>query len=284
MIGADLLQNLGDSTFLTKADYTVYYKFSNHNINVVAGSLPRSYSVGRYPLSFFRENYDFYNGNIKGFMFNRTSNKGYVEVFCDWYGANEELAIDEFMLVGSTEYGFFNHMWLVGGNFLLNHYKNKYYLEDSYLLERLQYNIYTGVDLRHLVPSFDELRLSAGLLSTMERKRTEAISSSWDHELGYQVDLAARYKGFGLSNSLYWGKPQFEYFGQYGSKVYPGSVFYTSSFYDRIEASYQYRYKFLKVEGLLVFHFMDNQIANQQMIRLSINFDNLIGRSQRNKS
>ncbi|MEG1649153.1 MAG: hypothetical protein RR277_04605, partial [Rikenellaceae bacterium] len=234
MAGADILQTLGDSIFPTRADYTLYYRFKNDNFGAVAGSFPRSYSVAHYPRSFFREDYCFFDTNIEGLMlqYANTKKTGYAEFFFDWYGMNEKLRIDEFLLAASSEYTFYDKKLIVGANLLLNHFKKDYYLGDAFLLERTQYNLYVGTDLQSLAPKFEELRVSFGTLSSMEHKRMLDRDTPWVNSVGWQANISVMIKGFGLSNDFYFGDPQFAYHSQYGSEFYPGLPFYQAKRYN----------------------------------------------------
>lgn len=272
MAGADVLQTLGDSIFPTRADYTLYYRFRNENFGAVAGSFPRTYSVAKYPRSFFREDYCFLDTNIEGLMLQYTNTKktGYAEFYFDWYGMNEKLRIDEFLLAASSEYTFFDKKLIVGANLLLNHFKNDYYLGDAFLLERAQYNLYVGTDFQSFAPKFEELRVTFGTLSSMEHKRILKGENPWTNSPGWQACISVIYKGFGLSNDFYFGKPQFIYHSQYGSEFYPGSPFYQAERYNRTNIFYKWGNKFLDLRADIIFHFDGKRVANQQMLTLSV--------------
>lgn len=279
MVGADMVQDLGDSTFLTKADYTVYYRFKNDNFGVYAGAFPRSNSIAKYPLSFFREEFNFFNSNIDGLMlqYQNRGRTGYVELFIDWYGQNQKLRIDEFMICGSSEYTFLDKLFLAGINASMNHYKNDYKLKDSYLFERNYYNVYVGTDLAKILPFLSEARVTFGTMSSMERKRFLEQESSWINHLGWQLDVALRWKGFGLRNAYYFGDSQMMYYRQYGGDLYWGSPFYQSDRYNRTDISWQWKKKFLSVKADFVFHYTPaGGVSTQQLFVLGFNLHQMV--------
>ena len=275
MVGGDLIQMMGDSIFPSEIDYTIYYRFENKNFGALVGAFPREYSIAEYPLSFFREDYKFYDSNMEGIMLQYKNNKGngYAELFLDWYGINHELRIDEFLVGASTRYSFYDNLLFTGANMLLNHFKNDYILGDSFLLERAQYNIYVGSDLHHIVPTMDKLSFSFGTNSSMERKRVLDRDTEWKNAMGWQLDIDAEYKGFGLENEFYFGASQFQYHQQYGSNFYMGSPFYQSPIYNRANFYYKWSNKFLSLRADFIFHFTEKTVSNQQMLTLAVNLN-----------
>ena len=275
MVGADMIQIFGDKTFPTKIDYTMYYRFESENFGAMAGAFPRTYSLAEYPLSFFREDYKFFDTNMEGVMlqYQNDEKTAYTEFYLDWYGVDHAQRIDEFLIGASTRYSFCDELLFTGANLLLNHFKNDIFLIDSYLLERLQYNIYLGADLQHLAPSMDKLSISFGTNSSIERKRVLELDTSAKNSLGWQLDITAQYKGFGIENGLYCGDSQFLYHSQYGSSFYIGQPFYQAPIYNRSNIYYKWENDFLSLRVDMIMHFTPKTVANQQMITLGVNLD-----------
>lgn len=276
MGGFNMIQDMGDSIFPTKIEYTLYYNYKGDNFNVYLGSFPRIYSSTRYARSFFRDDYLFYNPNIEGLMAQYTSKnqRSSGEFFFDWYGMNQELRIDEFLLVGSFKQRLADSDLLnVGADLLLNHFKNDYYLVDSYLLERFQSNVYISSDISSFTNNtLSLLELKLALLTSSERKRILDTETSWQHSPGFQVGLSAIYKGFGVSNDLYIGKEQMLYYEQYGTSFYPGSTFYGAGRYNRADIFYTWRNRLVSVRADIIFHITPTTVANQQMLSFGLAF------------
>lgn len=278
MVGASMIQDIGDSTSLTKTNLIAYYKYRGDRFSLLAGSFPRSYSQGSYPKSFFSESSNFYQPTIGGVMMQYNTNKGgYMELYGNWYGANQELRIDEFMIVGATEFPVAKNSLFVGGNVLLNHFKNDYFLEDSYLLERLLYNLYVGVNLQKFMPYMQVASASVGLLGEMGRKRILDTETSWSSYPGGSFDIAFQWKGIGLKNSLYFGDGQMPYYGQYGGdKFYWGSPFYQAEIYNRSDIYYSWQRRFVAVKANMAFNATDAGLASQQLLTVSVNISQIL--------
>lgn len=278
MVGASLIQDLGDSKFLSEADYTIYYKYSSKNFNGIAGSFSRNESIAHYPLSFFREDYKFFDDNIEGLMLQYMNNKksGFVELYADWYGQNQKLRIDEFLITGSTEYNFYDKLLIVGGSAMVNHYKNEYELVDAGLYERVFYNVYVASDLSKFVPFFNVARIGFGSNSSAEHLRYPDKSVPWESNIGWQVDLHLDWKGLALKNQFYFGEPQMIYYQTMGDEMYWGSQFYQAKRYNLTELSYKRSWKFLNVGAAIKFHFTPGMVANQQILTLGFNLHQMI--------
>lgn len=280
MVGVSLIQDFGDSTLFSERDYIIYYKFTFDRFNVIAGSFPRSHSIGNYPRSFFREDFLFRNNNIEGLMLQYRSKKknGFVELFADWFRQNQETRMEEFILTASTEYRFFNNLLIVGANVLLNHNKNEYALDYNGLYERLQYNVYTATDLTSLLPLFDRFRIGFGTNSSSEHKAYYSMETKWQNNVGWQFDVDVNWKGLGLKNEFYFGDPQVMYYNEYGDNMYWGSRFYQAKRYNFIELYYQRKWNFVSLKLGMALQITPDQVANQQMITIGFNIDQVLWR------
>lgn len=272
MVGTNMIQNLGDSSYFSQVDVIAYYRYKSKVFNGFAGALQREYSIASYPKSFFRDDVYFYDPVIEGVMLQYMNKKktGYVEFFLDWYGLNNTLRIDEFMLCAASEYSFANKLFFVGAAGQIIHFKNDYKLKDSYLMERTYYNLYAGSDLASVIPFFDEARVSVGLLGSMEHKRILDTETSWTNNPGAQIDLSLRWKSLGVQNSFYFGKPQMKYYTQYGDDMYWGSPFYQSKRYNRTDIYWKWDHKFFNIKADFILHYDGRKMASQQMLTLGV--------------
>ncbi|PAF41925.1 hypothetical protein [Helicobacter sp. 11S02596-1] len=283
MFGGYVLQNMGEQHFPTKANVSIYYNATGEKFRSYFGIFPRTHSIAHYPLSFFRNDFYFFNPNINGLMFQykpqNPSDKfdGYAEFIFDWYGGNLSKRFDEFMVLASSEFQFLRHYLYVGGNFLMYHFKNDEYLAkdgsngDTYLMDRIYYNLYVGTNFKNLLPFMDKASTQFGTLSSLERKRR--LSTGLDpfyNGLGWQWDIAMQYKGFGIKNSYYFGKPQMKYFSEYGEDFYSGLPFYQAKTYDRADFYYEYKNDILTARFSIILHFVDKILANQEMLTISL--------------
>lgn len=277
MVGANLIQDLGD-TLLTHADYSVYYRYKSKRFGALAGSFSRRNSIGDYPITFFDNDWSFYNENIHGIMLQsgRKPKHRYIEFFVDWQGQDQKFRIDEFLLCASGRYSFFDRLLIFDAAGMLSHFKNDYVLQDSYLLERAFYKASLSTDLHKVIPLFDEFRLGFGTLSSMEHKRVLDTHTTWQHNIGFQAEADIRWKWVGLKNDFYFGDPQQTYYRQYSRRIYSGSPFYQSDRYNRTSLYGKWSKKFLSVKGEIILHATKGNVANQEMLTLSLDIHQML--------
>ncbi|PAF52178.1 hypothetical protein [Helicobacter sp. 13S00477-4] len=292
MIGGYAIQNMGEQKFPTKANASIYYSAIGEKFRGYFGIFRRTHSIAHYPLSFFRNDFYFFNPNINGLLFQykpQNNVNGYAEFIFDWYGGNLSKRLDEFMVLASSEFKFLQEYLYIGGNFLMYHFKNDEYLAkdgsngDTYLLDRIYYNLYVGSSLKTLMPFMDKAYVQFGTISSLERKRR--LSTGLDpfyNGLGWEFDAGIQYKGFGIKNSYYFGKPQMKYFSQYGEDFYNGLPFYQATNYDRADFYYEYKNDILTARISFIFHFTPKTVASQQMLTISLDTHKLFKKIKQN--
>lgn len=287
MFGGYALQNMGEEKFPTKANISIYYNAIGEKFRSYFGIFSRTHSVAEYPLSFFRNDFYFSYPNINGLMFQYKPRDGnsndYAEFIFDWYGGNLAKRNDEFMVISSANFNFFHNYFFLGGNFLMYHFKNDDYLskdghsKDTYLLDRIYYNLYIGSSFTTFLSFMNKAYAKFGTLSTLERKRR--LSTGLDpfyNGLGWEFEIGAEYRGFGVENNYYFGKPQMKYFNQYGEEFYNGLPFYQGRKYNRTNFYYEYKNDLITARFSIILHFVDNIVANQEMLTISLDTHKLL--------
>lgn len=290
LVGGYFIQNMGEQ-YPTKNFFTFSYDFTYKNLKGYFGIFPKSKWIGDYPKLFFRKDFLFYNPLLNGTMFQYISQDKQLqaEFIFDWYGGNIAKRIDEFLAQGYVKKSFLDDKLFLGGAFLLYHFKNDEFLNldgnnfDTYLLDRFYYQIFLGTNLTPLMPYMDKMILKVSNLSSLERKRRLSTGlDPFSNLLGWQLEFDTQYKGFGINNSIYLGKGQYKYFNEYGENFYAGLPFYQSPIYDRAEIYYEYKNAYLTGRFSFILHFMQNNIAYQQMLTLNLNthklFSALLGK------
>ncbi len=291
MVGGFGIQNMGATSFPTKANITAYYRYDGKYLKANLGIFPRTYWRGNYPLSFFRHDFLFLNPNSNGILLQYISSpnphaNGYVELVFDWFGGNLSKRFDEFFVLLGSGAKFWRNSLLLGGNFLLYHFKNDEVLgrdgaltsdgaPDTYLMDKIYYNAYIGADFAPFAPFLDEASIKVGALGSIERKRRLSGLGSFHNGSGGQVDVKIQYKGFGIEEGYYFGQPQMRYFNEYGEGFYDGLPFYQAGDFNRLNAYYEYKNKWLKLNVSFVFYTIKSQLAMQQMLTLSIDTHNI---------
>lgn len=286
MLGGFVLQNMGARTFPTKANVTAYYAYNNEGFGSLMGIFPRTKLKGHYPLSFFRPDFLFFSPNVNGLALN-IHTKGALlalrgEFVFDWYGLSKRY--DEFYALAHTEATMLHFLYL-RANGLIYHIKNEELLSadgsknpanpllpNTQLLDKILYEVAFGVDFAKFVSVEHLQKADIGIvaLGSLERKRRASGLGDFYVGSGGEIRASLQYKRFGIEESYYFGKPQMRYFGEYGESVYNGLPFYQASSFNRINAYYEYRDDFLRLNVGFAFYNFDRQFALSQMLTLTL--------------
>ncbi len=288
MVGADLLQDFGYKKIPTSVDYTLYYQYKNKNLLAAMGAIPFfEKSIASYPLTFFSDETHFYNPNIEGVLFSyqSQSSKFKGEFFVDWNAIDRAVEIDRFSIGGYAQYNMFDDLLGFNGAFMLMHDLNNPVFSDCYLFEQFRYSANITTNLASKLSWFSNFKLSFGTLSSSENKRILDVESKpWITNVGWNAELLLTHKGFGIKNSYYFGDGQFHYWNEFGgASYYDGLCFYQSRSYNRTDLFYGYKTKYLTIRGDMVFHITSKGVANQQMITLKVDIEQLVKRKRNDR-
>lgn len=273
MAGASMFEQFGTKKVIDKVDLQAYYQYNDGKFMAAAGAFPRL-MLKKYPLAYFTTATRFIDNTITGAVGQYTTEKGYLEFFVDWYKSDIPEGVDRFLVAASGERWFGGSY--INGSVMYNHVADKPYFQDFTVFDRFQFTLNAGYDFARHQSVFDELKLSVGVLGDIERRRN-VQNKGLEPAIGFQTEQTIRWKGFSLYNNLYVGRPQMMYANEYGSNIYFGSPFYQSKFQDYMIASYSYKYKWVTLKAMLIFFFTDKATANQQILSVDFNLDELIG-------
>lgn len=273
-------QNLLDNS-LNQLNLTLSYDFSYKGWRGIFGIFPRTEWLGHYSYLFYRTDFLYYHPLSSGAMFQYKSPSISAEIMADWTGGSLSKDIDEFDIQAFVEKRFFNRLLYFGASGLLYHSLNSDFLAkdgamyegkpDTYLLDRLYYQIFLGTDLHSVVPILDKLQFEISNLSSLERKRTYSQGvENFENLQGFEFKTNIQMKGFGIDNRLYLGAPQYKYFSQYGQSVYAGLPFYQSPIYNRSEFYYEYKNDYITGRFSVIFHFTEKGVSNQEMLTIGL--------------
>lgn len=288
MLGGFVLQNMGAATFPTKAHISAYYAYRDQDFSAFMGIFPRKNLIGTYPLRFFRPDFLFFSPNINGLALSAHT-KGVVlalngEFVFDWYGGDLSKRYDEFYALAHASIVAFSAVSL-RANVALYHIKNEELLSadgsknpanpllpNTQLLDKILYEVALGVDFAKIVQkeSLQKAEIALVALGSLERKRQASGLGDFYNGSGGELRARLQYKGFGLEESYYFGKPQMQYFAEYGESVYNGLPFYHARSLNRINAYYEYRNDFLRLNVGFAFYHFDRQFALSQMLTLTL--------------
>ena len=274
MFGGFIVQNMGANRFPTKANITAYYAYNGANFGAYVGIFPRTKFIGTYPLSFFRQDFLFFSPNSNGLalQYRTDTYRGMRvsgEFVLDYFGGNLAKRYDEFFMLAEGKFEALDSLYL-RANTLVYHFKNSEVLGDAYLMDRILYNLTFGVDFKCFVSYLNTAEISISALGQLERKRYESGLGNLYAGTGYEFSAKIAYKGFGIEESYYVGKPQMRYFAEYGEDFYSGLPFYQTDAFNRLKAYYEYKNDFLRVNIGVIFYAFDSTFALQQMLTLTL--------------
>ena len=286
-VGGYGIQNMGAKPIVqgAKGGIYAYYAFSQSGFSALLGISPRKKLILRYPRTFFRDDFAFMNPNINGVIFQYQSPqnraiKGQSELVLNHFGGNLANATDMFYASLGGRMVLFDSV-IFGADAMLYHIQDTNLLQKSEankgvtLLDRILYDASVAWDLRGFEAVgdiFEVANVGFALLGEAERKR--GINDRLRNAIGYEVSANLQYKGFGIEESHYFGKPQMRYFSEFGEDIYNGLPFYQTNF-NRINAYYAYQNDFAKISFNLVFFVIGKKLATQQMLIFNFNADKL---------
>ncbi|OBV29422.1 hypothetical protein BKN38_02555 [Helicobacter sp. CLO-3] len=289
MFGGYTIQDMGFARFPSKANISAYYAYEGRRTRGIFGIFPRKMWIGKYPLSFFREDFLYYAPNTNGLALQfktgenaRVSASG--ELVFDWFGGNLAKRFDEFFILANTRLNVAKGAFFAQASGLMYHFKNEEILGrdgaltpegliDTNLMDKIHYELKLGSDMSAYVPWLERAEASVEMLGLSERKRRLSGLGDFYHGIGAQASLKLQYKGFGIEESYYFGKGQMRYFSEYGEGFYDGLPFYRASGFNRLCAYYEWQNSFLKARLSLLAYSPRGApplTALQQMLTISI--------------
>lgn len=268
-VGFNALQEFGSKHFVDNIIPTAYYAFNKGLFKFYMGSFPRELAVGDYNRFFFQDSIKYYRPNVTGLAWILSKNENFFKVWLDWTGRQSETQHEAFFMGGAFQYkiGAFyvqHHMYMFHYAGLLNPEM------DATLHDNGMFLTSAGIDLAKLT-GFDKFDINVGWAAGAEDYRGH---TDWLTHHGLLSEQKIEYKGLGIFNTVYAGKPQMSFFNQLGNNLYWADETYRTTFYDRADGYIQ----FLKNECVDLrltysLHFMEHTVYNEQMLKLTVHLD-----------
>lgn len=273
MGGVFLYTRYGSGQFLDRIDPRIYYQYKDERFMVAAGLFSRDL-LKPSRLFHYTTSFRTFNNTLHGFLGQYTTETGYLEGLIDWYLADVGRRRDGiiFRVSGAKRFGGF----FFDGQFMYHHRGDWDLFETCKVYDRLQYDFRVGYDFAVLQSVFKSIYLTAGLVGDADQKR-EGDDYGLKVGLGFETTVNLDWKGLYLRNTFYYGQPQMQYYGDYGSELYFGDPFYISPLYDQLTVGYIYKYRWLSVGAhVLLFFTESSTVANQQLLSVSFDMDELV--------
>ena len=303
MAGVELTADFGTSK-IDSYEPILYYNYTSPRVfDLYAGSFPRSALKGDYSTAFFSDEVKFYHKLIQGYYM-RYGGDGpsYVEMAIDWNSKLMGRSREKFMMISSGRFDFdrlnlrTRPFLYAGYDFMMYHYAASEVVSgvmDNILIYPhvgLEWTFYREgypIIIGRYNPNFPELSLKAGWLFSMQRDRNG--EGGFVNGGGFQCEAKFRWKGFGLSETLYLGGDIMTYYDaadpsgvQYGDGLYFGDTFYRTNtgIYNRLELFWErYIGSGVNLKVSSVHHYDGAKWGWQQVLTIGVRLDSkLFGR------
>jgi hypothetical protein len=270
--GINILHEFGSTEAVDKLYLTAYYEFNRKPFRFLMGAFPRDNVLDKYPRIFFQDSISYYRPNVNGIFWEVKSGRNYFNLWLDWTGRQSEEVRETFFmgLSGRYNYGIF---YLQHFDYMFHFAKDLSPAGDNGLHDNGLSLTSAGIDLNG--KSFlDILDINAGMATGIERARDE--DSGWILNNGLLIEARIGYKSFGIFNTLYIGDDHMAFYNDHSNSLYWGDPIYRAGNYNRSDFFINFiRNKKVNLNLTYSLHFAEGQVFHEQMLKASINLNNL---------
>lgn len=277
MAGIHVQKDFGSKEIIDHADIIAYFDYFQQHKRVsqhfVMGAFPRDGLLDNYSDYFIQDSIRYFRPNMTGFFYQVEGRVGFVNVWLDWTGLQSKTMRETFFIGVSGEARY--KAFAGGGEFYMFHYANTLPASgDECVHDNMLGHFWAGIDMHYWQWRFvNRLRLTAGLLAGVERKRDDGLTPV-KTPLGLQVCLDANIWRFGVYALYYYGDKRFTVPTDDHAATYWGDpllqsgnclnalVYYDLFRWDGIKGKIGYR-----------FHVVDGKLYHQQLLTLSVNLN-----------
>lgn len=258
--GVSYTKRLGGDWRDVQFDPIAYYRFRYRGFTVGLGAIPYTQRIAAMPDWLLYDSVAYMHPNIQGAHMAYQDERGFVELMCDWRGAQTPERREMFRVLVNGQY---RYKWLqAGGLAHLNHKASFASPNHEYVMDDIHLNGFVGADLTRYTP-LDSLSVRAGYIFGWQRDRS-VNESFFNH--GALIELYANWWFIGLKNTLYVGdnmqplRPRNAY-------LCLGDPFYQSRLYNRTDIFvYLYRASFVNVYFSWNMHYDTHRLQHQQQV------------------
>ena len=269
MVGAHVLSEFGSPVKDITVDPAFYYNYQHKYFNISAGIVPFSQVIGTESRAFFNDSVRFFKRTISGLLLQYVKGKNYAEFYCDWDGRQSETRREKFTLYSSGRIT----KNILFGRYELSMHHHAGTTTGGGVTDNVWINPAIGVDLSHKA-WLDSLTISAGYLQSFQNDRTNV--GKYVTPKGAEISICIEKWNFGVYNSLFLGDNMMPYNQRFGSSLYWGDSFYstTNNVYDRVELYWQpLKKKNFNLKVSSVHHFDGDNWSWQQFVKFCVKID-----------
>lgn len=270
--GINMLHEYGSNMVIDNTSPTAYYMYDREPVRFMAGAFPRELALESYPRLFFRDSLSYYRPNMNGILVEYSQRGFSGNLWLDWTSRQSPEHREAFFVGFSGKYK--------KGLFYVQNFSYMFHFAgfmDPVIDEALHDNLLQltsiGADLSDRTV-FDRLELNAGYVTGFDRARAD--DTGWLIHNGFLSELFIEYKRFGLFNTFYAGDGQMYFYEDHDNELYWGDAFYRTNTYNRSDLYLDFlRNEIVKARLLFSFHFAENNIYNEQALKVSVNLNNI---------
>lgn len=258
--GVNYTQRLGGNWRDVQFNPIAYYHYAYRGFDLGMGAIPYTRRIMPMPEWLMYDSLTYMHPNIQGALFQYRDERGFVEMMCDWRGAQTPTRQEMFRIVGNGQY---QYQWLqVGGLAHMNHKASFAAPNHEYVMDDVHLHAFLGVDVTDYTP-FDSLSIRAGYIFGWQRDR-EIYESFFNH--GLIIEFYASWWFLGLKNTFYYGD-NLQPLRPRNAFVCLGDPFYQSRIYNRTDIfAYLYRSSFVNFYLSWNMHYDGNRLQHQQQM------------------
>lgn len=250
---------------------TLYYRHEDRRWSLSMGMFPRTQLREQLPGFLWCDSLTYFQRNIRGALVQYHSREAFIDFYLDWRQMQTERDREAFNIVFHGQWSPGGGKFFVGGHAMMNHYAlTKHSPADQHIVDNFMANPYVGIDLSRST-ALDSLSVRAGAVMTIERNRAY---DNWTSPAGAWVDAVAEWRWLGIRNTFYVGGKLLPSYGEFGSQLYQGEPFYSSSFYNRTDVyAYIVRNRWVNLEAALDFNVAKGSFIFYQRLLLRVYLD-----------
>lgn len=258
--GVNYTQRLGGNWRDVQFNPIAYYHYAYRGFDLGMGAIPYTRRIMPMPEWLMYDSLTYMHPNIQGALFQYRDERGFVEMMCDWRGAQTPTRQEMFRIVGNGQY---QYQWLqVGGLAHMNHKASFAAPNHEYVMDDVHLHAFLGADVTDYTP-FDSLSIRAGYIFGWQRDR-EIYESFFNH--GLIIESYASWWFLGLKNTFYYGD-NLQPLRPRNAFVCLGDPFYQSRIYNRTDIfAYLYRSSFVNFYLSWNMHYDGNRLQHQQQM------------------
>jgi hypothetical protein len=272
LIGTTMIEEFGTKIFENTPEILIYYHYDSPKYSLFAGRFSSKSVIGKYSNAFFNDSVRFFDTNIDGMLLQYKGEGGYTELAFDWDSRQSKTRREKFMIFSSA-------LWKKGiayGGYNFSMYHHAMVTDGSGVVDNVWVMPFVGIGLNGET-FFDRLSLEAGWLQAFQNDRSN--EGKYVKPAGVHIETQIEKYKFGILNTLFLGDCMMPYYERYGSGLYRGDPFYstTNGKYNRLEMYWKpLRRKDMDLRISSVHHYDGRVWSWQQLASFTVNLNNVI--------